>query len=335
MLYGILSERFADKYIVLIGAIVAFVATFILLARPFGFLPRDGGKYVVDKNGKRVEVNKGSRGKVTGVGLLMVIVFLLTCIIFFIPFDTITSGSGREYVIYLILMALMMIVGYLDDASKSPWGELVKGLLDLVLAIGGAINYVAHSSTDIRFFKASLHIPAVLYVILAVALIWGSVNVTNCSDGVDGLCGTVSIIELFAYSVIFGNVLNLYSAVGMVLAFILVAYLTYNWHPSTVLMGDAGSRTIGFMLALLAMKSGHPFIFIIMSFVFLFDGGLGLLKLAVLRVCKVNLFKNVRFPFHDHLRKNRKWSIPQIVIFFGVVEIILAVLAGVIIRVCG
>ena len=98
-------------------------------------------------------------------------------------------------------------------------------------------------------------------------------------------------------------------------------------------MGDAGSRTIGFLLALLAMKSMHPFAFVLLSFVFLFDGGLGLLKLALLRTVKINLFKNIRFPFHDHLRKNLKWSIPKIVIFFAVMEIIFVVITGVIVNV--
>ena len=333
MLYNLLSIKLNDKFIVLLASVVAFVATFLLLAKPFGFLPRDGGKYVIDKDGKRVEVNKGSSGKVTGAGLVMVIIFLLASALFFVPLSALKTPAGAEFYIYLGLMAVMMITGFLDDASKSPWGELVKGILDLIIAVAAAVVFVKHNSTDVVLFKLHFHIPVVLYVILAVALIWGSVNVTNCTDGVDGLCGTVSVIELFAFSLIFGDVLKIYSAMGMVMAFVLVAYLTYNWNPSTVLMGDAGSRTIGFLLALLAMKSMHPFAFILLSFVFLFDGGLGLLKLALLRTVKLNLFKNIRFPFHDHLRKNMKWSIPKIVIFFAVMEIIFVVITGAIVNV--
>ena len=333
MLYNLLSIKLNDKFIVLLASVVAFVATFLLLAKPFEFLPRDGGKYVIDKDGKRVEVNKGSSGKVTGVGLVMVIIFLLASALFFVPLSALKTPAGAEFYIYLGLMAVMMITGFLDDASKSPWGELVKGILDLIIAVAAAVVFVKHNPTDVVLFKLHFHIPVVLYVILAVALIWGSVNVTNCTDGVDGLCGTVSVIELFAFSLIFGDVLKIYSAIGMVMAFVLVAYLTYNWNPSTVLMGDAGSRTIGFLLALLAMKSMHPFAFVLLSFVFLFDGGLGLLKLALLRTVKINLFKNIRFPFHDHLRKNLKWSIPKIVIFFAVMEIIFVVITGVIVNV--
>jgi phospho-N-acetylmuramoyl-pentapeptide-transferase len=226
-------------------------------------------------------------------------------------------------------------VGFLDDASKNPWGELVKGLLDLALVTIAAISFVVHNSTDVTFFGMKFHIPMVLYVILAIALIWGSVNVTNCSDGVDGLCGTVTVIEIIAYSLIFGKVLGIYAAMSIVLAFVLVGYLSFNWNPSTVLMGDAGSRPIGFILALLAMKSGHPFVFILLSFVFLFDGGLGLLKLALLRTVKISLFKNILLPFHDHLRKRVGWKIPKIVIFFSLAEIVFAIITAIIMKIFG
>ena len=120
---------------------------------------------------------------------------------------------------------------------------------------------------------------------------------------------------------------------AVIMSFVLVAYLAFNWTPSKVLMGDAGSRAIGFLIAILAMKSGHPFAFLPLSLVFLFDGGLGLLKLAVLRVFKINLFKNVRFPFHDHMKKNLKINNVGIVVIFAICEIVMVVLTGVVLHV--
>ena len=109
-------------------------------------------------------------------------------------------------------------------------------------------------------------------------------------------------------------------------------FRTY-WFPSTVLMGDAGSRTIGFFLALLSMKSGHPFAFLLLSLVFIIDGGLGLVKLTLLRTIHADPFKNIRLPLHDHMRKNKNWSIPKIVIFFALCQIVMSVITGVIIHV--
>ena len=324
MLYNYLNPRLNDNKILIIASVICFVLTYICMAKPFRFLPRDGGKYVIDAEGNKVAINENSNGKVTGVGLVFVIIFLVTALIF-LPFS-------MELLLFLVLSDLMMATGYLDDSAKSPWGELIKGILDLILAALGAIVFVCYNPTTVTFLHFEFTIPKVLYVLLAIALIWGSINVTNCTDGVDGLAGTVSVIELLAISFIFGVNLDEYAGLGILLAFTLVAYLAFNWHPSTVLMGDAGSRTIGFLIAILCMKSCHPFSFVLLSFVFLFDGGLGLLKLAIMRVTKKPFLEKIRFPFHDELRKNRGWSIPKIVLCFSVTELVLSLITALITR---
>ena len=326
MLYGLLSKIMADRVLILVASILSFIISYFMMSRPPRFLPRDGGKFVTDPNGKLIEVNKGSNGKVTGIGLIFVGIYILT-VLLFLPIS-------RELILYLALSILMMLTGYLDDISRTPWGELVKGILDLVLSVAGALVFVLHNSTDVTLFKLHFHIPVVIYFILAVALIWGSINVTNCTDGVDGLAGSVAVIELFGFSAIFGLDLGKYSGMSLILAFVLVGYLAYNWYPSTVLMGDAGSRTIGFTIALLALKSHHPFAFLLLSLVYLFDGGLGLVKLTIMRVLKKDFLKNIRFPFHDHLKKNLKWKVTTIVIFFAVIEIVMVVICGVIVNLC-
>jgi phospho-N-acetylmuramoyl-pentapeptide-transferase len=225
----------------------------------------------------------------------------------------------------------MMITGFLDDSAKSPWGELIKGILDLVLALFASITFLIFNTSDVSIIGHVFHIPVVIYAILAVALIWGSINVTNCSDGVDGLCGTVSVIEIFAIVVIFKEELGKFTSLGIILAFVLVAYLAYNWNPSSVLMGDAGSRTIGFTLALLCMKTHHPYAFLILSLVFILDGGLGLMKLAIMRVTKKPFLVNIRFPLHDELRKNRGMKIPLIVLIMAVSESVMCAITSLII----
>ena len=327
MLYKFLGDKLSDNVIVIIGPILAFIVTFVLLAKPFEFLPRDGGKFVTTKDGKKVAVNEASNGKVTGVGLVFISVYLL--------FTLVLLPVSTEMILYIVLSIAMMLTGFLDDASKSPWGELVKGILDLVLAIITVVVFLKFNSSDVAFFGIKFHMPVVIYFILALMLIWASINVTNCSDGVDGLCGTVSVIEIFAINAIFGSKLGVYSGMSMILAFVLVAYLAYNWFPSTALMGDAGSRTIGFTLALMCMKTGHPFAFLLLSLVFILDGGLGLLKLAVMRVFKIKFLANILCPLHDELRKKHKWRVPNIVILFAFCQIILSLIVGVIIRFTG
>ena len=91
-----------------------------------------------------------------------------------------------------------------------------------------------------------------------VALLWivGVTNAINLIDGLDGLAtGVVSIIagSLVIYAVIQGNILTvlLMSAVlGACLGFI-----RHNWAPAKIYMGDSGSLTLGFLLAVMSLHS--------------------------------------------------------------------------------
>jgi phospho-N-acetylmuramoyl-pentapeptide-transferase len=107
-----------------------------------------------------------------------------------------------------------------------------------------------------------------------------------------------------------------------------------------MLMGDAGSRSIGLYLAILALRSKNPLLYIPFVFVMIVDGGLGLIKLSVLRLEKKFLklenpsfMKNIRTPLHDHVRKNlpeeKRWSDTQVTGRFLLIQIIIsAVTAG-------
>ena len=99
----------------------------------------------------------------------------------FVPFTA-------ENLIYILLVVGGMMSGYLDDASEKPWGEYKKGLIDLVIALAGSFTYVNFNGSTIRipFTELSVTLPRWLYILLGVVLIWTAINVTNCSDGVDG-----------------------------------------------------------------------------------------------------------------------------------------------------
>ena len=323
MLNEVMMKVMPEWAVYTIAAGAGFLITVLLLIKPFSFLPKDGGKRVETPDGKIIVINDKSSGKVTGAGLVFVIVFLLMSLLF-LPLNA-------ELLIYAGLMFLMMLTGYLDDASSTPWGELVKGLMDLALSIGAVVTFLCYHGSDVTFFDTTFHMPVWLYGILGVVLMWVSINVTNCSDGVDGLCGSVSVVTIVAYYMIFHNIMPTYAWMGLLMVGVLVAYLIFNWNPSKVLMGDAGSRTIGFLLALLAMQSGHPFIFLLMSIVFIFDGGMGLIKVSLIRFLKINAFPHVKFPFHDHMRKEMGVPIRAIPLIFAMIQVVACTVAAIIV----
>lgn len=311
-----IPELLGTKYIseiTFISILVAFTATCIIINLCKNILPRDQGRAFA-VNGQK------SEGKPRGAGIIFVLVFA-ACSLLFIPYS-------NELLIYVILIIAAMLSGYLDDRSNSPWGEYKKALIDLIIAVVCAVTYVNYNGTHIQFAftDAGFTMPVVPFVILAVILIWISINVTNCSDGVDGLCGTLSIISMIT---IYGicKIKGVDSSVKhMILIFsvCLLGYLWYNASPSRLLMGDAGSRAIGFFLALAILKTGSPFLFIPVAFLLIVDGGLGLIKVFLLRFLKIKILANTRTPIHDHMRKNKGWSDTQVVFRFAIVQIVIS-----------
>ena len=311
MLYDVLFERFSQSRVMGIGMIAAFLLTFLTLNMRFSFLPQD--------QGRAFAINGAlSRGKLRGVGIVFVIDFILASVLF-LPLSV-------ELIIYMALLFLIMMSGYLDDASEKPWNEYKKGLIDLLISVLTMVTFLSYNSRTVEFLGIHFTIPYALYFVLGVALIWVAINVTNCSDGVDGLCGSLSIVTILSFSVIFQENLGSMGMAGKLFAAVLLAYLYFNCSPSSMLMGDAGSRALGFFIALLAMKSGHPFSYLLLSIVMIIDGGLGLVKISLIRFLKIHIMTNLRTPIHDHVRKNLGWSDAQVVIRFIIFQLIASIL---------
>ena len=105
----------------------------------------------------------------------------------------------------------------------------------------------------------------------------------------------------------------------------ILAYLWFNASPSKLLMGDAGSSAIGVFIALTFLKLERPLLFLPLAIVLILDGGLGLLKVSLMRFLKIKILKNVRTPLHDHVRKNLGWSDAQTVFRFSIIQMVIAI----------
>lgn len=312
MLYLLFSDS-AAKWIAFFGLVLAFLLTCILLRALQNILPRDGGRAFA-VNGIL------SQGKPRGAGLVFILVFCAAALLF-VPFE-------RELLIYLIMIAAAMLSGYLDDSSKTPWGEYKKGLIDMLIAFVCAYTFVNFNGPvfSVLLTGTAVTLPKPLFILLAMILVWVSINVTNCTDGVDGLCGSLSIVSALSFYVVFTQVLGnrSYGQLTLLMIICLLGYLWFNTSPSKLLMGDAGSRALGLFLALLALKSGRPLLYLVFCIVFILDGGLGLLKVALLRFLKIKILKNTRTPLHDHARKNSGWSDTQTVFRFLIIQTVIS-----------
>ena len=302
--------------LVFLGIIAAFLLVCVLLKTCARFLPRDAGREFAHDGSL-------SAGKPRGAGFLFILVFAAVSFLF-LPF-------ALENAIYLILLIAAMMTGYLDDGAKTPWGEYKKGLLDLIIAILVAVTYLNFNpaAIHIELLNTTVQIPPVVYGILTVVLVWVSINVTNCADGVDGLSASISCMtlgSLYAVMLIKDNAEGFRGTVPVFIA-CLLAYLLFNATPSLLMMGDAGSRAMGLFIAIAVIKTGSPLLYVLTAIVLILDGGLGLVKVSLLRFLKIHIMKNIRTPLHDHVRKNKGWSNTQTVTRFTILQLVACAVA--------
>ncbi len=323
-IYGPFRLLTAHSFLIGMGVLMAALATWYLLPRLAHNLPTDKGRtFAVGA--------QQSVGKPVGAGIIFIIVFLVVCLLV-MPLEL-------EFLGILLCTALAMIEGFMDDRSHGGWSELKLGIMDLVISVLGAIVLCEFNTYTIwlPLIKTTFYLSPWVFIPLATGLIWLTINATNCTDGVDGLSGSLSAIAFLTlgailYGIVGHEAISAYllvphypeGAMWAIMSFIMVgclaAYLWYNAYPSAMLMGDAGSRPIGFLVAVLVLAAGNPFLILVVAFVILVNGATGLLKVALLRTFKIGIFKSVRYPLHDHVRQKYGWSNTQVLVRFVLLQ---------------
>jgi|GEM_PF-23973 len=313
--------RIMGSHLVLtcLGILLAALVVWLFLPKLWRFLPRDRGKAFVKNSALSV-------GKPTGAGyLILLLVFPILLLVLPLAgpgvdathtFSTFFAQTRQllarpaswhqlinsQWGVVGCLFAAMLS-GYFDDKAKKPWSRLRKGLLDAAIALVTAFVLCRGQATELwlPFWKDTITITCWAYLIVAAPLLWLTMNATNCSDGVDGLAGSLTLISLFALAML------LYGVVGheTVARYLLVphnpdgarwailtatigggvaGYLWYNAEPSKVLMGDAGSRFLGLLVGVAVLMCGNPFLVLVAAPIVLINGGTGLLKILLLKI---------------------------------------------------
>ena len=326
--------------IILAGVYAGFFLACGLIPKFYRFMPHD--------RGREFTINaEAAKGKPTGTGSVFISIFVIICFLV-LPLKV-------PQMLVLALTWITMLTGFLDDRSVTSWGEYRKALLDLLIAIATAFilyYYKKNSSPDetVRFWLPFVTHPVsvnpVLYILICVIMIWTSINTTNCTDGVDGLSATLVLVALFTLGAVFYFVLGHkdiasyllvphiddgagWGAMLFTLCGVVMGYLWHNAFPSKCLMGDAGSRALGYFIGACVMVIGNPFLILATSSIIFVNGGMGLLKVFLLRFFNIHIFENIRFPLHDHMRKNRNWSPTQVLLKFVMMQLLITfVLCG-------
>lgn len=302
-----------NKFLILAMIIFSFFGVIVLLKTFRDKLPKDGGREFAF-NGKL------SEGKARGAGIIFTAVFTLSALIF-VPINA-------EYILFYIFVLASMLSGYLDDKSDKPWNEYKKGLIDLVICIGASVAFVYFNPDLARLdlFFIDFAVNKILFVCISAVFLWMMINATNCSDGIDGFCGSLSINSLIFIAVVglASGMEKEFGSLIIIMIFCIVPYLWYNAEPSSMMMGDAGSRAIGIFLGISLLKTGNIILAIPLCLLILLDGLLGIAKVSLKRFLRISIMKNIRTPLHDHFRKNKGWSNTQTIFRFQIVQTIIS-----------
>jgi len=153
---------------------------------------------------------------------------------------------------FFISVSLMFLIGLRDDVlALTPRQKLVTQFLPVfvVVFLDGIKLVSFYEMGDGWQFP----VPLTYFVSLLTVVVIS--NAYNLIDGIDGLAGTVGVLVLSFFGVWFyvaGD--NSLSLIAMCFAGALMAFLFFNWQPSSIFMGDTGALTIGLVLSYFAIR---------------------------------------------------------------------------------
>ncbi len=214
-------------------------------------------------------------------GLGIIVSFLVASLagltLFRVPGPMQTTGSLSTIVRELgpVYAGLLIIfgIGIIDDFKN------LRAIVKLIgqITAGTVVSFSAFRITGLAVPGIGSISFGILGYPLTVLWIVGLVNALNFIDGMDGLAGSTSLVAAVFLSVIAFSLGN--QQVGMLaltLSGSLLGFLVFNTPPAKIFMGDSGSTSIGFLLAVLPLFGSNGI-----------DGEMGLIPTVTLLLIPV------------------------------------------------
>jgi len=243
-----------------------------------------------------------------------------------------------EYSVFFVLILALCFgfVGFLDDFTKIKYKRNL-GLTSiqkaaLQAAVSALFLYVMFRtgamSTElyIPFVDLSFTLHPLVYIFFSMFVMVGCVNAVNLTDGVDGLCASVTIPVMVFFTAA-AMALGKYELALLPASLVggLAAYLVYNWHPAKVFMGDTGSLFLGGVVCALAFALEMPLILILVGLVYIIETLSVILQVTYFKLTHgKRLFK--MSPIHHHFEMCG-WKEEKICLSFAGVTAVMCVLA--------
>ena len=207
-----------------------------------------------------------------------------------------------------ILLAVSFgIIGFVDDyikvVKKRNLGLTAIQKLIMQFVAAGLYILILYTAGDtstvlIIPFLGQLDLGLVYFPLCVVGIVYIT-NSVNLTDGLDGLCGSVTCVSALGFMMVsaamgFGGI-NLLSTA---LAAACLGFLVWNFYPAKVFMGDTGSMFLGGMVTGLAFGVGMPLILAFLGIIYICESMSVVLQVISFKTTGKRIFK--MSPIHHH-----------------------------------
>lgn len=249
-----------------------------------------------------------------------------------------TSKNLLKMFACLIYALCFCGIGFADDYTKAvkkqnlgltPKQKMLFQFIfsGLFLAV---LYFLGDTSTEIDFIFASVDFGVLYYPIMILFMIFLS-NAVNLTDGIDGLCGSVTVITMLALSTICGLMsLNEISIFAIAIAGGCLGFLIWNLHPAKIFMGDTGSMFLGGSFVAIGMCTHKHLLVVLIGLIYVCEALSVVIQVTYFKITKKlygegrRIFKMT--PIHHHFELCG-FSEYKIVITFSIVSLIAGVIA--------
>ncbi|MBQ0004076.1 MAG: undecaprenyl/decaprenyl-phosphate alpha-N-acetylglucosaminyl 1-phosphate transferase [Treponema sp.] len=196
-----------------------------------------------DKTNER-KIHKGNIPRLGGVGIMLG--FIISTIIYF----SFSQTKSITNILPIIIAGLIIFIfALLDDFFNFP------AKVKLFFQVLATVIVLCNNFRFTCIFNWQL--PVWFSYVLSFFWIIGIINAFNLIDGLDALCGGLSLLIIGSLGVIFfcAEAIDASSsaAVCFIMAAAILGFLCYNRPPAKIFMGDGGSQIMGFMIAVLPL----------------------------------------------------------------------------------
>lgn len=309
---------------IIIGCVIAFLVTFYAIPVIITVANR---KKLFDIPDER-KIHTTPIASLGGIGIF--VGFMLGILL---ALNTTASVNGLQY--YVAAFMVIFFFGIKDDILilspiKKVIGQFIVACILMFKA--GIVIQSMHGFLGIHTLNYTGGIFLTIFTIVVI------MNAYNLIDGVNGLAGTVSVITTSTFGLFFliqGDIF--FSLLGFTFAAAMLAFLTYNYSPAKIFMGDTGAMMSGIINAILVIHfintaNNAKGIFTVTASAAMGFGILLMPLLDTLRVFAIRM-SHGRSPFSPdrnhlhHLLLDRGFSHLQVTLTIGITAIFFIVLS--------